>query len=292
MKKNVVIAGSTGIVGQEVVASLAKEHNIIEISTKNLDLLDKKKIELFLNKFEKIDFLIFLVGLAHKKGTKKDFTDFSEVNFLTLVNFLNICSKKDILPKKIIFASTISVYGESLNSKVFFEDSNLYPLSPYAITKKTAEEYLLNNFKDNSFILRFAPVYSNNFMLNIFRRIKLKNFFFRVGKGNNLLSLCHIENIILTVRSIINNKIPNGIYNISDLKPYTYKFLLEKYSNKVHLKIPKLAVVVLLLVGILVRNRFLVDNSKKLITDNIYPSDKIRKFIILKNSLDSIKISK
>ena len=73
-------------------------------------------------------------------------------------------------------------------------------------------------------------------MLNIFRRIKLKNFFFRVGKGNNLLSLCHIGNIILCVKGIMNNKIPNGIYNISDINPYSYNLLLEKYSTKVVLK--------------------------------------------------------
>ncbi len=287
MKKNVIIAGSTGVVGKEIVRSLAhQDNNIIEISSKNLNLLNESKIELFLSKFIKIDFLVFLVGLAHKKGSKKDFTEFQEVNFLTLKNFLNICSKKDCIPKKIIFASTISVYGESLKSKVFLEDSNLYPLSPYAKTKKTAEEYLLNNFKENSYILRFAPVYSDNFLLNIHRRIKVKSLFYRVGKGDNLLSLCHIGNIILCVKGIMNNKIPNGIYNISDINPYSYNLLLEKYTTKVDLKIPKVAVAALMIIGIFTRNRFLTDNSKKLISDNIYPSDKIRKFIILENSLN------
>ena len=60
----------------------------------------------------------------------------------------------------------------------------------------------------------------------------------------------------------MNNKIPNGIYNISDINPYSYNLLLEKYSTKVVLKIPKVAVVAVMMIGIFTRNRFWLTTVK------------------------------
>ena len=39
------------------------------------------------------------------------------------------------IPSKIIFLSTISVYGENMNQKIYSEDDQANPVSPYAITK-------------------------------------------------------------------------------------------------------------------------------------------------------------
>ena len=64
-------------------------------------------------------------------------------------------------------------------------------------------------------------------MLNIQRRCQINGRFYRVGKGNKKLSLCNVENIVFAIQKIINNKIPIGIYNLSDSKPYTYNELLK-----------------------------------------------------------------
>ena len=136
--------------------------------------------------------------------------------------------KYNKVPNKIIFASTISVYGEDKKTEYFHETTNLKPVSPYAISKVYAEKYLVSNFSKNFWILRFAPVYGHGFYLNIHRRTKINNIFYKPGNGQRKLSLCNILNISSVVSAIIKNKIPSGIYNLSDDYEYTYNDLLKK----------------------------------------------------------------
>ena len=161
---------------------------------------------------------------------------------MVLKNFMIQLKKKDLLPKKFIFASTISVYGEQMNVSYYDETYDPNPKTPYAVTKLIAEEYLLDNYSEITWILRFAPVYSLDFQLNIDSRVKIASFYFRVGDGSHKLSLCNIKNILEVVIGIIDGKIPNGLYNISDSKQYNYKDLLEYKKSSYVFIIPKLFV--------------------------------------------------
>ena len=75
------------------------------------------------------------------------------------------------------------------------------------------EEYIEVNCKSPYFILRLSPVYSDEFKLNIKRRTELKGINYRVGKGDNKLSLCNVKNIVDVVDNIIDGNIQsNEIY--------------------------------------------------------------------------------
>ena len=65
--------------------------------------------------------LIFFVGLAHSKGTNATKNDHLITNFKTIENLLSSMKKHKKVPNKIIFASTISVYGEDMKKEVFDE---------------------------------------------------------------------------------------------------------------------------------------------------------------------------
>ena len=196
--------------------------------------------------------------------------------------------KYNTLPPKIIFASTISVYGEKINKYIYDEDSDRDPFSPYAITKLEAEDYLLDNFKDQTWILRFAPVYASNFQLNINRRTKIRGFFYKVGDGSNKLSLCNIENISSVIQNIIEDKVPNGTYNISDEKDYDYNDLLLYVNAKWVVTIPILLFKWLYHIGEMMNNIFIKENTIKLISNNVFPSNKIRKHIVLPYKLNDL----
>ena len=189
------------------------------------------------------------------------------------------------MPDKIIFASTISVYGESLIKKKFHEETDLNPVSPYAKTKKEAEDYLKNNFLANSWILRFAPVYSSKFLLNLNRRIKFFSIPFRVSDGSVKLSLCNMENITIIIKSIINGDVPNGIYNVSDRISYSYNDILSKLDIKFFIQIPAFFFKISFYVGKVFGNIFILENSIKLLSDNLFTSDKISKYVELKFNL-------
>jgi nucleoside-diphosphate-sugar epimerase len=209
-----------------------------------------------------------------------------------LVNLLSILGEKDKLPAKIIFASTISVYGEKINQYIYNEDSDKTPFSPYAVTKLEAEEFLLTNYGEQSWILRFAPVYAPNFQLNINRRTRAGSWFYKVGNGAKKLSICNLENIGETVDDILKEKVPAGVYNISDENEYSYNDLLIHVNAKWVVRIPALLVKGFYYIGKMMNNIFLKENATKLISDNVFPSDKIRVYIdlpaVLADSIDSL----
>ena len=257
-----------------------------------LDLTQKADVETFAEKSPKFDALIFLVGLAHKKGKGKELDEFRRINKQTLVNLLSKLDEKNKLPEKIIFASTISVYGEKINQNIYYEDSEKTPFSPYAVTKLEAEEFLLTNYGEQSWILRFAPVYASGFQLNINRRTRAGSWFYKVGNGSKKLSLCNLENIGSAVQGILENKVSAGIYNISDENEYSYNDLLNYVNAKWIVRIPSFLMQGLYYIGKMMNNIFLKENATKLISNNIFPSGKIRVYIdlpaVLADSIDSL----
>lgn len=290
---NILLAGQNGIIGSFLYEELKSENKIIGIGKgefnslnyNDLDLLNRMQVHEFIKENKHFDVLIFLVGLAHGKGKKQDYPVFNKVNHLTLVNLLEVLKLFDKLPDKIIFSSTISVYGEKLNQNIYSEDNELSPNSPYAITKILAEQYLLENYKDISWILRFAPVYSKDFNLNIERRTLLKGKHYKVGDGQNKLSLLNIKNILLTINEILNNNIPPNIYNLADNKFYSYIDLLTYSNANKTLNIPKIILKLTYYAGRISNNIFLQENSIKLLTDNIYSTERIEKYISLPHSV-------
>ena len=291
----ILLAGANGFIGTFLYGKLKSKFSLTgldysqESSLANYfsaDLTDNSMLQSFCNTAPQFDALIFLVGLAHKKGKGKEIDEFRNINKQTLVNLLTSLKEKNKLPRKIIFASTISVYGENMNQNVYEEDSSKNPFSPYAITKLEAEEYLLEQFKDQSWILRFAPVYGGGFNLNINRRTKVGGQYYKVGNGQSKLSLCHLENIGEAVLKILEDKVPAGVYNISDTNEYTYNDLLNFMDAKLVIPIPQNLVKALYLIGAFMNNTFLKENAIKLVTDNIFPSKKIRKYISINASLN------
>ena len=289
--KQILICGSSGNIGSLLFENLKHKYKVLGTSNSpnskyfQIDLLDKSQIKKSLCDLGSIDTLIFTVGLAHSKGKNKDYKNFEEVNLITLKNILLSLRELNNSPEKIIFTSTISVYGERLDSTSYFEYNKLNPSSPYAITKQKAEFFLLENYPVKSWILRLSPVYSTDFDLNLVRRVKIGRSFFKIGDGNKKLSLCNIKNIKKATEEIIDDNIPNGIYNVSDNINYSYNDLLDYYSPYFITKIPYLLLKLLYICAKIFSNRYLTENSIKLLSDNIYPSDKIEKFVKLNKKL-------
>ena len=297
--KKILLTGSNGFIGSHLYSQIEGQISVTSVDYGdnqnakeiiNLDLTNTDNVNYFAENCDHFDVLIFLVGLAHAKGKGKELPEFKIINYQTLVNLLSELDKRNKLPDKIIFSSTISVYGEKINQNVYNEDSDTKPFSPYAVTKLQAEQYLKENFGNRSWILRFAPVYSSTFFLNINRRTKIGSLFYCAGNGSNKLSICNIKNIKSAIDGIINNIIPAGVYNISDNKSYNYNELLKWQGASFVLRVPKLIVQFLFYFGKLFGNIFLRENTTKLLTNNIYPNNKITAFIDLPFNLYDIKL--
>ena len=150
--KNVLVSGANGVIGSFsyndlknnfLRSTMSYNQGLIQDDFPQIDLTNEPDVKSFADKCIQFDALIFLVGLAHKKGKEKDIDKFRKVNTQTLVNLLSDLEYENKVPAQIIFASTISVYGEKYNQKVYHEDSEKKPFSSYAIAKLEAEQYLL-----------------------------------------------------------------------------------------------------------------------------------------------------
>ena len=293
----ILLTASNGFIGSYLGAHLKNKFTVTSISKSeqidkgdciSVDLSDLAGVRNFVDNSQKFDTLIFLVGLAHKKGKGQEIDEFRRINKQTLVNLLSALEEQKKLPNKIIFASTISVYGEKLHQNMYNEESNKNPFSPYALTKLEAEEFLLEHYGEQSWILRFAPVYAPDFQLNINRRTQSGNWFYKVGNGSKKLSLCNLENIGSVVDGILEDKVPADVYNISDENQYSYNDLLNFVNAKWIVRTPAFLVKGLYVVGKMINNIFLKENATKLVSDNIFPSDKIRKYISLSGTLNTL----
>jgi nucleoside-diphosphate-sugar epimerase len=297
IKINILLVGGTGFIGSNLFDYLRNKYNVFS-STRNENVMNENYVYVDFNKpdsfknifkkIKKIDILIFLIGLAHEKGKKSDKEEFIATNFNTFINLINYIESNQVLPQKLIYISTISVYGEKLKTDIYDENMKPEPTSPYAISKYMTEKYLYENYEGSFWILRLAPVYSDNFILNINRRTKILNMFYRVGSGRYKLSLCNIKNISSCVEGIAKGTVKNGTYNVSDNINYNYKDLLKWQNAFFILPIPTFAVRVIYLFGKLFENNFLVENSIKLTSTNLYPSSKIGIFSVIKYDLNDL----
>ena len=86
-------------------------------------------------------------------------------------------------------------------------------------------------------------------------------FFLDVGKGSSKLSLCIIENIGIAIDAIINEKVPAGIYNLSDPKEYTYDELLRWQQGNWVFPIPVFSLQLLSYVGKFMNSTFFKENT-------------------------------
>ena len=111
-----------------------------------------------------------------------------------------------------------------------------------------------------------------------------------MGKGFAKISLCNVKNIEITIKAIIDDEVPKGIYNISDKNDYSYNDILKKMNAKWVLTIPRFLVKIAYNIGNLNGNIFLKENSVKLLTDNIYESKKIENYVKLNYTIDHLNV--
>lgn len=293
----VLITGVNGFIGSNIYEGLKDEFDVLGISQSSeskicknyisCDLTDKDKLEEVIKSNNDIDIIIHCAALAHNKGNDLSKDRFMKVNYEVSKDLIDL-SNKYLNLKKFIFLSTISVYGERIDKDVYVETDKCYPKSPYAISKKKSEEYIEVNCKAPYYILRLAPVYSDEFRLNIKRRTELKGINYIVGDGSNKLSLCNVSNIVISVYDMIRGKVDeNGIYNMADQEVYSFIDLINvNRISTIKIWIPKFCINILYKMNkFTINKQFIDENSIKLITNNIYSPAKINEKINIKYNL-------
>jgi UDP-glucuronate 4-epimerase len=185
-----------------------------------------------------------IVHLAAKAGVRPSLRDpkgFYDVNLNGTLNILELMVSNGI--KRMIFASSSSVYGN--NRKVPFSETDNVdsPISPYAASKK-AGELLCHTYHHlydlDIFCLRFFTVYGprqrpdlaiHKFTEGIFKGVPLDIY----GDGTSSRDYTHIDDIIVGICGAMNKLSGFDTFNLGESNTITLMELvkiLEKYSGR------------------------------------------------------------
>ena len=185
-----------------------------------------------------------IVHLAAKAGVRPSILnplEYFDVNVIGTLNLLEVMKKNGI--RKMIFASSSSVYGN--NTKFPFSESDNvdYPISPYAASKKAGELlcYTYHHlYKFDIFCLRFFTVYGPrqrpDLAINKFARALLNGEdIFLYGDGSTSRDYTHIDDIIQGIKGAIDNLREYEIINLGEsngISLINLVSILEKYSKR------------------------------------------------------------
>ncbi|MFQ6052444.1 MAG: NAD-dependent epimerase/dehydratase family protein [Candidatus Hydrothermarchaeota archaeon] len=150
-EKNILVTGGCGFIGSHIAEHLCESNHVIVVDNLSAGSLEningfRDKIAFLksdLNDLPKLNLkdieIVFhtAASVSTEKSIKDPLSD-AQTNILGILSVLEICRKKDI--ERFVFSSSCAVYGDPKYLPVD-EKHPLNPKSPYAISKKTGEEY-------------------------------------------------------------------------------------------------------------------------------------------------------
>ena len=158
--KTLLVTGSEGFIGSHLVKYLEGRYHIIHFDkVLGQDIKIKEDLEAVFSE-NKVDCVIHLAALAGVRPSIESPLLYLENNVTGTMNLLEVMNKYDC--KKIVFASSSSVYGNNFSGEPSKETDERKPISPYAFTKASVEDMLkLYNsmYNIDSISTRFFTVY-------------------------------------------------------------------------------------------------------------------------------------
>lgn len=264
--KTVLVTGHAGFIGSHLTEKLLfngfrvigldnynnyydpkiKERNISNFLNHDsfkqyrLDILNVKDLE---NIFEK-DKIDLIVHLAARAGVRPSIANpelYEKVNVQGTKNLLEIAQKYNV--GQFIFGSSSSVYGEQEKIPFSEDDPTDKQVSPYAKTKKKAEELCrryAEKYRIKITVLRFFTVYGPRgrpdmapFIFT--KKILARETITRFGDGSSSRDYTYIDDIASGIMAAINKPFNFEIINLGNNKPIKlnqFIALIEKLTGK------------------------------------------------------------
>ena len=293
MKNKVLITGSSGFVGTNLIESLNNKYNFI--------LPDRNNLKNSLNKEKNYDVLIHLAGIAHDTKRINDDMNYFRVNTdLTKFVFNKFVESN---AKVFIFLSSVKACSDSVEG-IMYESDISNPSTAYGKSKLKAENYIienLNQIKDNKkvYILRPSMIHgpNNKGNLNLLLKMINKGIPWPLGLYENKRSFCGINNLIFVIQNLIEKKnINTGIYNIADDLAIStnelYELICDKLNKrKLILKIPKFLIKIIAFFGDYFSLPLNTERLEKLTESYVVSNSKIKEQLNISNFPDSVRDS-
>jgi len=246
MAQEILVTGAAGFIGSHLCESLLDQGHTVygidnfdpfydrKIKEKNiesfrnherfgffeLDLIEGEKLQ----RIPSFDIVVHLAGKAGVRPSIESPQDYIDANITATLNVLKLCLAKGC--KKVAFASSSSIYGNSKQIPFIEQGVEYEPISPYAFSKRSCE--LLNHTYHHLYDLdilnlRFFTVYGPRQRpdLAIHKFAKLMsdgNSIPMFGDGSSSRDYTYVADTISGINGAINYLNENeGVFEIVNL---------------------------------------------------------------------------
>lgn len=225
----VLVLGGAGYIGSVLCPYLRQRKDFVIVYDKFLygstkdkveadlviygDICDAKKVKAAISQ---ADVVVNLAAISNDPAADLDPRLTWDINFKANEKIAQFCRQANV---RVIFASSCSVYGFSEN-EIFSENSQLYPVTLYAVTKMLSEK--LYQEKDlDAVIFRLATVYGHSpkprFDLVVNTMIGTSYFDGQlvVNGGDQWRPVVHVKDVAQAIYLAIHaKKFKHRIYNV------------------------------------------------------------------------------
>ncbi len=197
----ILMTGSHGFVGTNLIEALSDKHEIIRWDAR----VDQPLPE--------VDAVIHLAGLAHDTKHTTEAEAYYKVNTLLTQQIYDRFLESSA--KKFIFFSSIKA-----------QDGD----TPYALSKKKAEDYILNNMDDKRvYILRPCMIHGKGLKGNLplLYKVVKTGIPWPLAAFENQRSYASMENVSYIVNELLHKDVESGVYPICDDEPVSTNELIS-----------------------------------------------------------------
>ena len=204
--KKIIVVGGNGYLGSFLVSALKEQKANVFIISNDCEATPSQFIVDITN-FEETQKIIqqikpeIVYHLAANINRNRDFSIYENMNTINVEGTLNILRALENIDAHFIFTSTSEVYGN--NSSPFHENQIPKPVSPYSLTKMSAE------FLIETFCNQHNKKYTNLRVFNFFGKNMPESFFipqminslkrsedFMMTKGEQVRDFLYIDDVI------------------------------------------------------------------------------------------------
>lgn len=251
MKKNILITGASGQLGQFFIDKLVEKNNVIstdinvsprlikKYDLKFLDALNEVKVRKFIEKYH-IDEIYNFASILSAKAEKNPLKSF-QLNTNCFLNVIKASISSSV--KKIFWPSSIAVFSKESNLNYVQQDVIMNPTTIYGASKLACEK-VINYFNINGLLdirsIRFPGIVSSStpgggttdFIVEMINNIKSKKKYICPISPNTILPMMHVNDAVdasVKLMSVPRKNINiNNSYNISSFEttPYEWKNLI------------------------------------------------------------------
>jgi len=229
--KTILVTGGAGFLGSVLCKKLVEQGYYVKILDsfiyKDVHLLgmvkyikgDVRHLEYLLKAAEGVDAVVHLAAIVGDQACLVNPECSFSTNYFATKSLIDTCKHYGI--RKLLFASTCSLYGFSIGSVVqLHENSALNPVSLYAETKMKAEHAVLQSSIDNA-VLRLSTLYGLSsrmrfdLVLNLFAAQAVKEKKITIHGGSQWRPFLHVSDAADVFIKFLENS-HTGVYNVGN----------------------------------------------------------------------------